>query len=99
MDSIAFSQLASHLVMGAFATFAAILLWSKTRDMAWTFLIIAAIVSYADIVLQTLARFGVLGGDFLQFQGYPVLQVALANLPLLFSGIGFLVAASRRTRP
>jgi hypothetical protein len=98
MDSIAFSQYASHLVMGAFATFAAILLWSKTRDMAWTFLIIAAIVSYADIVLQTLRGFGILGGDLLRFQGYPVLQVALANLPLLFSGIGFLVAASRRTR-
>ena len=99
MDSVAFSQYASHLVMGAFATFAAILLWSKTRDMAWTFLIIAAIVSYADIVLQPSAGSASSASDLLRLQGYPVLQIALANLPLLFSGIGFLIAASRRRQP
>ena len=99
MDSIAFSQYASHLVLGAFATFSAILLWSRTRDMAWTFLIIGAIVSYADIVFSTLRGFGVLGGDLLSFSGYPVLQLALANIPLLFFGIGFLIAVSRRSHP
>jgi hypothetical protein len=99
MDAVAFSQYATHLVLGAFATFCAILLWSKTRDMAWTFLIIAAIVSYADVVLSTLRGFGIIGGEVLSFQGYPVLQVALANLPFLFMGIGFLAAASRRRSP
>jgi hypothetical protein len=97
MDSAAFLRFATHLVMGAFATFAAILLWSKTRDMAWTFLIIAAILSYADIVLQTLGAFGILPGEFLQGGNASlVLQLALANLPPLFTGIGFLVASSRR---
>ena len=72
MDAVAFSQYATHLVMGAFATFCAILLWSKTRDMAWTFLIIAAIISYADVVLSTLRGFGIIGGEMLSFQGYPV---------------------------
>jgi hypothetical protein len=99
MDAVAFSQYATHLVLGAFATFCAILLWSKTRDMAWTFLIIAAIVSYADVVLTTLRGFGIIGSEVLSFQGYPVLQVALANLPFLFMGIGFLAAASRRRSP
>jgi hypothetical protein len=51
MDITSFTQDALHLVLGAFATFCAILLWSRSRDMAWTFIIIAAIVSYADIVL------------------------------------------------
>jgi hypothetical protein len=96
MDSVAFSQYAAHLVLGAFATFAAILLWSRTRDMAWTFLIIGAIVSYADIVFSTLRGFGVLSEDLLRYHGYPVLQVALANIPLLFTGIGFIVAVARR---
>ena len=99
MDTVAFLQYASHLVLGAFATFAAILLWSRTRDMAWTFLIIAAIISYADIVLTTLRSFGILGENLFRTNGLPVLQLALANLPLLFSGIGFLIAVSRKRQP
>jgi hypothetical protein len=99
MDIAAFSQTMSHLVLGAFATFCAILLWSRTRDMAWTFVIIGAIVSYADIALATLRSFGILGEDLVLYHGIPVLQIALANLPLLFSGIGFLIAASRGRRP
>ena len=99
MDTVSFLQYASHLVLGAFTTFAAILLWSRTRNMAWTFLIIAAIVSYADIVLATLRSFGILGEDLFRTNGLPVLALALANLPLLFSGIGFLIAASRKRQP
>ena len=99
MDIAAFSQTMSHLVLGAFATFCAILLWSRTRDMAWTFVIIGAIISYADIALATLRSFGILGEDLVRYQGIPVLQLALANLPLLFFGIGFLIAASRKRHP
>jgi hypothetical protein len=100
MDITAFSQTASHLVLGAFATFCAILLWSRTRDMAWTFVIIGAIVAYANIVLTTLRSFGIIGEEvFLVSNGIPVVSIILADLPLLFSGIGFLVAATRRRQP
>ncbi len=96
MGIVAFTQEASHLALGAFATFCAILLWSRTRDLAWTFIIIGAIVSYADIVLATLRGFGILGEDLLNYRGVPVLQIALADLPLLFFGIGFAIAAARK---
>ncbi len=99
MDIVAFSQDASHLALGAFATFCAILLWARTRDVAWTFVIIGAIISYADIVLATLLRLQVLDEALLLYHGVPVLSLALSNLPLLFSGIGFLIAASRRRVP
>ena len=99
MGIAGFSQQASHLAIGAFATFCAILLWSRTRDLAWTFVIIAAILSYADIVLLTLRGFGIMDQDLLIYHGVPVLQIALDNLPLLFSGIGFLVAASKKRTP
>ncbi len=99
MDIATFTQQASHLALGAFATFCAILLWSRTRDLAWTFVIIAAILSYADIVLATLGSFGILGEDLLKYRGVPVLQIALADLPLLFSGLGFVVAATRKRAP
>jgi hypothetical protein len=99
MDIAAFSAETTHLVVGAFATFCAILLWSRTRDMAWTFLIIGAIVSYADIVFTTLGNFGILGTDPLVYNGIPFMRIALANLPLLFSAVGFLIAVTRRQGP
>jgi len=99
MGFMDFAQDASRLALGAFATFGAILLWSRTRDLAWTFLIIAAVLTYADIVLATLRGFGILGEDLLSYRGVPVLQIALADLPLLFGGIGFVLAASRKRVP
>jgi hypothetical protein len=99
MDIAAFSVDAFHLLFGAFATFCAILLWSRTREMAWTFLIIAVIVSYADIVLTTLRSYGIIGPGPELARGIPIVRILLANLPLLFSGIGFIVAfARKRTR-
>ncbi len=99
MGFVDFAQDASRLALGAFATFGAILLWSRTRDLAWTFLIIAAVLTYADIVLATLRGFGILGEDLLSYRGIPVLQIALADLPLLFAGVGFVLAASRKRVP
>ncbi len=99
MDVVAFSQQLSHIGLGAFATFCAILLWSRTRDIAWTFVIIGAIVSYADIVLTTLVQLRVVEQEALLYRGVPVLSMALSGLPLLFSGVGFLVAAVRRRQP
>jgi hypothetical protein len=96
MGIVAFAQDASRLAVGAFATFGAILLWSRTRDLAWTFLIIAAILTYADIALGTLRNFGILGEDLLNYRGVPVLQLALADLPLMFMGVGFILAAVRK---
>ena len=96
MDIAAFSVDAFHLLFGAFATFCAILLWSRTREMAWTLLIIAVIVSYADIVLTTLRTYGIMGPEPVTPHGIPIVRVLLANLPLLFSGIGFIVAFARK---
>jgi len=99
MDMAAFTIDASHLLFGAFATFCAILLWSRTREMAWIFVIIAVIISYADIVLSTLRSYGILGPEPQIANGIPIIRVLLADLPLAFSGIGFVIAfARKRTR-
>ena len=89
----------SHLLFGAFATFCAILLWSRTRDMAWTFVIVGTIVSYAGIVYGTLATFGIIDEATFALRGVPVVRIALADLPPLFLGIGFIVAVVRRRAP
>jgi hypothetical protein len=99
MDIAAFTVEASHLLFGAFATFCAILLWSRTREMAWTFIIVAVIISYADIVLATLRSYGILGPEPELAHGIPIVPILLADLPLVFFGIGFVIAfINRKTR-
>ncbi len=88
-----------HLLFGAFATFCAILLWSRTRDMAWTFVIVGTIISYAGIVYGTLATFGIIDEAAFALRGVHVVRIALADLPPLFLGIGFIIAVSRRRAP
>jgi hypothetical protein len=96
MDLADFAADAARLLFGAFATFSAIFLWSRTRDMAWTLVIIGAIVSYAGIVFATLEGFGILDPALFVYNGIPVVRIVLANVPLLFTGIGLLLAASRK---
>jgi hypothetical protein len=86
----------SHLLFGAFATFCAILLWSRTRDLGWTFIIMGTIVSYAGIVFSTLVRFGILEEESFSMGGIPVVRMALDDLPLLFLAIGFLFVIVKR---
>jgi hypothetical protein len=88
-----------RLLFGAFATFCAILLWSRTRDMAWTFVIVGTIVSYAGIVYGTLTTFGIIDPADFALRGVHVVEMALANLPPLFLGIGFIMAVTRRRAP
>ena len=99
MDIQDFVAESSHLLFGAFATFCAILLWSRTRDMAWTLVIVGTILSYAGIVYGTLSRFGIIKPDDFALRGVHVVEMALANLPPLFLGIGFIVAVTRRKAP
>ncbi len=87
---------ASHLIFGALATFCAILLWSRTRDMGWTLVIIGTLVAYAGIVFNTLVRFGILEEQYYSFHGIPIVRMALTDLPLLFTAIGFIVVISRK---
>jgi len=91
-----FTLYASRLVFGAFATFCAILLWSRSRDMAWTLVIIGAIVSYVDIVFATLVAVGILDRSLLVYNGIPLGRIVLDSAPPLLTGVGFLVAALRR---
>ena len=86
----------SKLALGSVATFLSIILWSKTREAAWMFVIIGVIVVYGETVFQTLKAFGIARADFLVFAGISVFELVLANLPLLFFAIAFLTMIFRK---
>ena len=96
MELTEFTVLLTRLAAGAIATFFAILLWSQTRDVSWVLVIIGTLVSYVEIVFTTLETFGVVSTDFFEFSGFPVLEMVLVNLPLVFFTLAFISMIARK---
>lgn len=87
-----------RLGVGAVATFAAILLWSQTRSVAWMWAILGVIFRYGWILFQTLLFFGVVGQPPLWFGVFPAGQVFLENAPLVFLAIAFFTAVASKDK-
>jgi hypothetical protein len=89
-------MLLSRLAVGAMATFLAIILWSRTRDTAWMFVIIGTVVAYGETVFGALELFGLVRRDLIVLSGVSVVKLVLVNLPLVFFSIGFLAMILRK---
>jgi hypothetical protein len=85
------------IVTGAIATFLAIMLWPRTRDLAWMLIIIGTIVHYGAIVFQALEVFGVARIHVNDETAGALIRAALLNLPLVFYSLGFVVMIRRKT--
>ena len=94
MESPELISLIIRLVIGAIATFFAILLWSSTRDSAWMFVVIGTIIHYGQIMYSTFRVFGILQEETMIY-GLPVFSILLTNLPSVCFIIAFLIAMSR----
>jgi hypothetical protein len=97
MESMAeFTVLLSQLGVGAVGTFFAILLWSQTRQASWVLVIIGTLLSYAGVVYTTLGRIGVIPVQVTLVPGFPLLEVLLANLPMVFYICAFIAVMVRK---
>ena len=47
-------------ILWAAAVFISIIIWTKTRDSSWIFLILSVIAFYISVVYETLVFFGIL---------------------------------------
>ncbi|MBL8968473.1 MAG: hypothetical protein JNG85_15825 [Spirochaetaceae bacterium] len=88
--------LVSRLLVAATTAFLAIVLWSRTRDLAWMLIVIGAIASYADILFDLLVRFGLLDEARFSPFGLPLGRIVFSNLPYLFLSAAFLVMILRK---
>ena len=83
------------LVLGGIAAFLAILVWSKTRDGAWFFLVSGTILGYCGIVFDMLKAFGIVTKDFYLLFGIPIIDFCFVVIPALFYIIGFIVMLAK----
>ena len=98
MDSGQLVYIISRLSLGALAAFFAILLWSKTRDVAWMLMVIGAIASYVDTVYSILVIFGIAGVNLPSIGSMPVVSILLPCLPMVFFIAAFAVMVARKYR-
>jgi len=88
----------SNLITGALAAFFAIVLWSKTRNVAWMLIAIGTICSYVEIIYSVLSLFGITGVQLMIGSNIPVAKILLSNLKTGFFIAGFLVTIIRKFR-
>jgi hypothetical protein len=88
--------LVSRLIVVAVTAFLAIILWSRTRDLAWMLIVIGAVASYADLLFDLLVRFGLLDEAGFSPLGVPLGRILFSNLPFLFFSAAFIVMILRK---
>jgi hypothetical protein len=98
MDTGEIIYISSRLFLGAVAAFFAIILWSKTRDVAWMLMVIGTIAAYAEIVYSILDIFGITGVNLPSIGSVPLASIVLPNLPAVFFIAAFVVMVARKFR-
>ncbi len=91
-----FILMLARLILGAIATFLAILVWARTREAAWVLVVAGVLAMYAGIVYGTLEQFGIVSDETFMVSGIPVGALVVQNLPVLLFGAAFTVFLLRR---
>ena len=76
--------------------FLAILLMSKKRSLAWSFMVSGFLLSYASLVYELLIELGVLTATKYGLWGIPVSTLICAVLPALCYIIAFIIMLAKR---
>ena len=84
------------LVADGIVAFLAILLMSKKRSLAWSFMVSGFLLSYAALVYELLIELGVLTATKYCLLGIPLSTLICAVLPALCYIIAFIIMLAKR---
>jgi hypothetical protein len=84
----------SRLITMGLAAFFAIMLWSRTRDIAWILMVGGTITAYGETLYTVLKLFGI-SAPLRTLGSVPLLAIILSNVPVLFYISAFLVMIAR----
>jgi hypothetical protein len=98
MDIGEIIYISSRLVLGALTAFFAIMLWSRTRDVAWMLMVTGMLAAYVETIYSVLEMFGVTGTMTATIGSVPLASILLPNLPTIFILAAFLVMVVRKYR-
>lgn len=84
------------LVTGGFVAFLAILLMSKKRTVAWSFMVSGFLLNYAALVYELLIELGVLTATKYGLWGLPVSTLVCTILPAVCYITAFIIMLAKR---
>ena len=84
------------LIAGGIVAFLAILLMSKKRTLAWSFMVSGFLLSYASMVYELLIELGVLTATKYGLAGIPVSTLICAVLPAACYITAFIIMFAKR---
>ena len=87
-----------RLILGSTAAFLAIMLWSKTRDVAWMLMVVGTIAAFIETVYFILDMFGLTGRRLIVIGSMSLASIVLPNLPMIFFAAAFMVMVLRKYR-
>jgi hypothetical protein len=86
------------LVTGFTATVSAVVLWSRTREPAWLFVVMGTVFLYSEIIISTLEIFGLSNFYLFTVYGISLVSLVFAFFPFFFFTIGFILFLNNRKR-
>lgn len=84
------------LILGGITAFLAIMLWSKTRDVAWMSLVAGFISAYCGIVYDLMVDLGVILPSGPLIFGLSLSTLVFTVVPFLFFILAFILMLIRR---
>ena len=84
------------LVAGGIVAFLAILLMSKKRSIAWSFMVSGFLLNYAALVYELLIELGVLTATRYGLWGIPISTLLCTVLPAVCYIIAFIIMLAKR---
>ncbi len=81
MNTHMISMLLNNIFWAA-AVFISIIVWTKTRDSSWIFIILSVIAFYISVVYRTLIFFGIVVPDTVVYRNVDVISVLSETVPV-----------------
>ena len=86
------------LAASGIVSFLAILLMSKKREAAWTFLVCGFLFSYAALIYELLTELGVLSFNEISAFGIPLTKLICAGLPSICFALSFIIMLAKHNK-
>ena len=81
-------------MLGTIAAVFAIMIWARSRDTAWLFIVLAVLANYLNVLYSMLRTFGVVSA--VRIGSVPVLTIVFDALPCIFLIITFVIVIIRK---
>ncbi len=97
MDSLVFT-LGVRIIIGFIATFISIILWSRTREIPWIFVVLGVFFLFVKDIVEVALLFGLNNFYSTVLWGIEIVPLALNILPYLFFILAMVIFLVRHRR-